>query len=280
MISIITAIHNQLDMNKLFWDYLVRYTKNEFELIIIDNNSTDGSREFFQSLGANVRVIANQENYSYPYCQNQGIEIAQYDVLAFLNNDLLVSPDWDERVMQVLGKDKRHVVSVGSNDRLCQRATTRSLANRWKRIKYPCIMLFGQKGYSLRLMRWLCYGNWERFTERIWKKYGTTTTDGFSGSAIIMNRKAIEILGLWDLSQQGADFDLFYRTCDRWEREGDLRPMATINGVFVHHYRRLTMYVNHPPFVDKDNLSTLDAKWPAQDLARWLRVVNFESDKI
>ena len=40
MISIIAAVHNQLPINKLFYDSLVKYTYHPFELIIIDNNSS------------------------------------------------------------------------------------------------------------------------------------------------------------------------------------------------------------------------------------------------
>jgi len=47
MISVITAIYNQRAVNELFWEHLQRYTKNSFELIIIDNGSTDGSADFF-----------------------------------------------------------------------------------------------------------------------------------------------------------------------------------------------------------------------------------------
>ncbi|MDD2962187.1 MAG: glycosyltransferase [Muribaculaceae bacterium] len=72
MITIITAIYNQLPMNKLYWEYLNRYTTVPYELIIVDNGSTDGSLEFFQNLEKYypVTVIANDGNYSYPYCQN------------------------------------------------------------------------------------------------------------------------------------------------------------------------------------------------------------------
>ena len=48
MISIVTAVHNQIGMNRLFYETLKRNTRNVYELIIIDNNSTDGSREFFR----------------------------------------------------------------------------------------------------------------------------------------------------------------------------------------------------------------------------------------
>jgi Predicted glycosyltransferases len=276
MISIITAVYNQLDMNKLFWEYLKKYTDSAFELIIIDNCSTDGSREFFESLvDENVIVIANKENYSYPHCQNQGISVAKYECLVFLNNDLLVSPHWDTRMFQVLGKNDRDVVSFGTNDRLFNKEVSKEKQRRWKRIKYPLITIFGQRRFSLKLMMSLCYGSWEKFTEKNFATYGLSLTDGFSGSAIAMNRAAIEKIGEWDKTQQGADFDIFYRTCQRSETVGDLKPLAIINGVYMHHFRRLTFYQKYPPFKDRENLRSLDEKWLKEDLDRWLKVVNF-----
>ena len=106
MISIVTAVHNQIGMNRLFYETLKRNTRNVYELIIIDNNSTDGSREFFREHADTV--IENPGNYSYPYCQNQGIAAARYDYLVFLNNDVLVPAGWDEhllRTMHVSGAD-------------------------------------------------------------------------------------------------------------------------------------------------------------------------------
>ena len=280
MISIITAIYNQLDMNKLYWEYLNKYTDHPFELIIIDNNSDDGSREFFQSLGEKVKVIANRENYSYPYCQNQGIAIAKYDILAFFNNDMLVSPHWDSRALQVLGKDNRDVISLGSNDRLYDQKTSKCLQRRWKHIKYPCIMLFGQKMFGLKLMQRMCYGNWEKFCEKNYKRYGASFTVGFSGASILMNRKAIEKIGLWDESQQFADFDLFFRSCQRAETVGDLQPLAVVNGIFTHHYRRLTLYSNCPPFADAARLIPLEKKWPPTDYNRWMALINFQKSSL
>lgn len=277
MISIITAIHNQLEMNKLYWQYLLKYTDNIFELIIIDNVSDDGSREFFESLGPTVKVIANDRNYSYPHCQNQGIEIAKYDTLAFLNNDLLVSPHWDSRMLEVLGTDNRHVVSLSSNDRMVDKSTTKRISRRWKHIKYPIITLFSTSRFSLLAMLRLCYGNWERCCERIYRKYGLSLTPGFSGSAIIMNRKAIGLLGCWDPSQQGADFNLFFETCQRHEQHGDIQPIAIVNGIFVHHYRRLTLYGSWPAFADAENLKTMEEKWGAERIARWSKIIDFEA---
>lgn len=277
MISIITAVYNQLDMNRLFWNYLKKYTDNAFELIIIDNCSTDGSREFFESLSNyNVIVIANNENYSYPHCQNQGINIAKFETLVFLNNDLLVSPHWDSRLLQVLGKDNQDVVSFGTNDRLVNKKISDKILRRWKLVKYPIITLFGQSAFSLKLMAFMCYGNWEKYTNRMFNSYGFSLTVGFSGSAIAMNRQAIAKIGEWDKSQQAADFDIFLRTCHRNEEVGDIKPLSIINGVYMHHYRRLTFYAKYPPFADVDNLCSLHEKWGEEYVKRWMAVIKFK----
>jgi GT2 family glycosyltransferase len=276
MISIITAIYNQLDMNKLFWVYLNKYTDNGFELIIVDNGSQDGSREFFQSLKGNVTVIANDGNYSYPHCQNQGLAIAKYDMLAFFNNDILVPPHWDSRITKVLGKDNQDVVSLSSNDRLYDKIVSKKIKRNWKHIKYPIKAVLGQRLIVLKFMAFLCYGNWERFTNKIFQQYGYSLTIGFSGSAIIMNRRAIEKLGSWDSTQQSADFDLFFRTCLRSETVGDIKPLAIINGVYNHHFSRMTFHKEHPEYKDADHLKLIDEKWNEYDLADWKKLVNFE----
>ncbi len=264
-------------MNKIYWESLVRSTDGAFELIIIDNNSTDGSREFFESCGERVTVIHNDCNYSYPHCQNQGIAAAKGDVLAFFNNDMILSQHWDSRMLEVLGRDGYEILSLGSNDRCFDKQTSQSMQRRWKRCKYPIITLFGQSRFALKLMSWLCYGNWDRYCQRHFDRYGLSITSGFSGSAIVVTRRAMELITIWDPRQQGADFNLFYQTCDYAERGGsgaDLRPIGVVNGVFTNHYRRLTFYQKFPPFTDADKLGNYRDNWSLEQLKRYNRVID------
>lgn len=262
MLSIITAIYNQLQMNQLYYDSIVKSTDGEWELIIIDNGSTDGSREFFENLSdSRVKVVRNDGNYSYPFCQNKGIENASGDVMAFLNNDILLSRHWNSRISQVLGKEGYEVLSVSSNDNMPTNQQTRHISRKFKRIKYPLLALFGSKRWVLKLIVRLTYGNLDEFAEKMWEKYSTNLKKGFSGSVVVMTRKAIEILNGWDPTQQGADFDMALRTSKRWEEEGDIRPLSIIEGVMVHHFRRLTMREKFPPFKDASNLRSLEEKW-------------------
>jgi GT2 family glycosyltransferase len=113
MISIITAIHNGLAINKFYEASLKKYTVNQFELIIIDNASADGSAEFFENAG--YTVVRNQQNYSYPYCQNQGIKIAKGNYFFFLNNDIVLGPRWDELLIEISTKHKLDILSACDN---------------------------------------------------------------------------------------------------------------------------------------------------------------------
>jgi len=270
MISIITAIYNQLDMNRLYWESVTANTDGDWELIIVDNVSTDGSREFFEAFGSKVKVIANDGNYSYPYCQNRGIAAAKGDVFAFFNNDIILPPHWDTRMLKVLGRDGYEVLALASNDRTGDAVSTRRLSRRWKRIKYPVITIFGQRRRALKAMIWLCYGKWDKFSDKMWRKYGLGLRLGFSGSAVMMTRKAVDIFDGWDPSQQAADFDMYLRTMQRAETVGDIKPMSVVGGVFHHHFRRLTMRCDYPPFVDADNLRSPFEKWDRPTYDRYI----------
>jgi len=259
MISIITAIYNQLGMNKLFYEYLLKYTKYPFELIIVDNKSDDGSCEFFESVGA--RIIRNNANYSYPFCQNRGIEIAKYDYLVFLNNDVLVSKNWDERAIEIMTKHGLDIVSCSSPEKIESKEKTHSHFKKWKYIKNPIVFLFGNHSWVLKLTHWLMYGNWEKWTEKRYEKFKDSLVLGIAGNNVIMTRRGLEKIGTWDERVQFADFDIFLKSRKRNIEIGDMKPVQVLPGVYVHHFNRLTFKKKFPPFVDSDNLITIEEKW-------------------
>lgn len=161
MINIVTAVHNQIGMNRLFYETLKRNTRNVYELIIIDNNSTDGSREFFREYADTV--IENLGNYSYPYCQNQGIAVVRYECPVFLNNDVLLPAGWDEHLLRTMHVSGADAIPPCSNDDMESRAVQRRINTRWKYVKYPLLKLFGTRYAVLRLMKRLMYPDFERF---------------------------------------------------------------------------------------------------------------------
>lgn len=66
----------------------------DWEAIVVDNGSTDGTAEWLREAHPTVRVIANTENYGFAAAINQGIEASDSQYVVTLNNDTEASPGW------------------------------------------------------------------------------------------------------------------------------------------------------------------------------------------
>lgn len=267
-LSIIVVVRDQLPMNRLFLEHLRAATDGPYELIVVDNLSTDGSAEYFAAQGA--KVLINDQSYGYGYSHNRGLSAATGDLVAFLNNDLILSPHWDTRLRETMAANGLDVITPCTAENVEDRAATQRLMRRWKRIKNPIFFLLGPRRLALRLTHRLMYGGWNRFVEARWQRFGHRVKEGFVGAAVVMSRRGLELLGAWDPLVQAADFDLFIRSKDRSLKQGDVMPCAIALGVFVHHYIRLTSKRERRPFVDQDRFVTIDAKWGAELAARYL----------
>ncbi len=259
MISVISTSHNQIGANKLYVESLRKYTVNKFELIVIDNISSDGTREFYEK-NCDV-LIKNDNNYSYPYCQNQGIAKAKYEYLAFLNNDIILSPGWDSKAIEIMEKEGIDYLSFASTDHLETLESTKKWQKKWRIVKYPLLKLFGSGKTSLWLMHKLFYGNWEKFNAKWEQKNKGKIITGFSGSCLMIKKTAFQKIENWDNRIQAADWDLFFKTIERSRKVGDTKPIQLALGIYIHHFQKLSFKAKHPQFIDKNNLISLEEKW-------------------
>lgn len=111
--SLVMLTCNQLHFTQICIDSLFAYTHTPFELIVVDNGSTDGTLEYLDALVAAdlpVRVIANPVNLGFGAGNNQGLAVARGDYIALINNDLVVTDGWLERMIDQL--DQRAGVGI------------------------------------------------------------------------------------------------------------------------------------------------------------------------
>ena len=101
-------------LSKLF-DSLLRFENpSEFELIIVDHASTDGSRELTRSQFDSLRIkmMCYQGNNSFSYGCNQGVLHAASDTLVFLNNDIILDQTVLAEMHRVLKQSAAPCVSL------------------------------------------------------------------------------------------------------------------------------------------------------------------------
>lgn len=72
------------------------------EVIVVDNGSTDGSREWLDERWPQVRVIAHAQNLGFAVAANRGIEAAAAHAVALVNTDVDLAADWLERMLGAL----------------------------------------------------------------------------------------------------------------------------------------------------------------------------------
>lgn len=103
MTSIILPTINGLPLLQQAIGSIRTYTnpyKTPFELIVVDNGSTDGTAEWCAREG--VKLIALPKNEGFPAACNRGLRLAKGDYLLLLNNDVTVSEGWLSGMLDVL----------------------------------------------------------------------------------------------------------------------------------------------------------------------------------
>lgn len=79
-----------------------------FDVVVVDNASVDGSVDFLKKEFATVKVVESKENLGFGRGNNLGVEkFPNYDAFLFLNNDVSVPKDWLGKLVDVLKSDER-----------------------------------------------------------------------------------------------------------------------------------------------------------------------------
>jgi len=275
MLSIIVAIHNQIGHNQLFLEGLRKYTSGSYEIIVVDNNSTDGSADYCEANGC--RVIRNKSNLCYPESMNMGLLSARGDYICFLNNDVYVGPNWDTSLIDAMEEHGLDAVCPLGLEQMPTRALTDWMHGRW-----DAIGRWRHSGMTPRGLYGLIesmYGDWECFCLEVRRCFYPRLLDGIIGSCVMVKRSLIDKIGLLDERIQAADWDLYYTLRKREEEVGDVHRAMIVSWVYVHHFMRATLKGKPEPFSCKHPRLSIDQKWSREEQVRlWCKPWEFHRD--
>jgi GT2 family glycosyltransferase len=117
--SIVVVTYDNLVFTRLcLASVLANTAADDFELIVVDNGSKDGTPGYLALLSerhARVRAVLNGTNRGFAAACNQGLALADGDDLVLLNNDTLVPPGWLQRLRRHLRNPEVGLVGPVTN---------------------------------------------------------------------------------------------------------------------------------------------------------------------
>lgn len=116
-ISFIVPLFNHLDASREMLVSLQRTLPPELshEILLIDDGSTDGTREWLQGLkDRHIKPLFNPANLGYAAANNRAVASARGEILGLLNNDLVFTPGWLEPMLAALEHPSGRVGLVGN----------------------------------------------------------------------------------------------------------------------------------------------------------------------
>lgn len=103
--SIVILCCNELDYTRLCLESILHHTREPYELLIVDNGSTDETPAYLNALRgkagpARVHIIRNEKNVGFPAGVNQALPLTRGEYVVLLNNDTVLTPSWLEGLVR------------------------------------------------------------------------------------------------------------------------------------------------------------------------------------
>ena len=93
-VSVIIVNYNGKKLLEKCLESLFKVEYDNFEVIVVDNNSTDDSVQFITKIYPSIIIIKLDSNKGFAEPNNLGAKIAKGDFLLLLNNDTIVTPNF------------------------------------------------------------------------------------------------------------------------------------------------------------------------------------------
>src|SRR5271157_1977908 len=100
MVSVLIVTWNSAQYLQQCFASVDRQDYPDREVVVVDNASTDSTRELLQPLESQWRVIYNERNVGFAAGQNQAIRAANGELLLCLNPDVLLADDFVRRLAE------------------------------------------------------------------------------------------------------------------------------------------------------------------------------------
>lgn len=253
-LSIIIVNYNAREYLKKCLDSIFESTFKNFEVIIVDNASRDGSVEELREYGLKIELIINKKNVGFSKANNQGIKKASGRYVLFLNPDTNVYPNTFKYMVNFMDRQKSTGAATCKvllpNGRIDD-ASHRGLPTPWNSFSYfsgleklmPKSKIFG--GYHM---------GWENLNK-------IHEIRACAGAFMIVRYEAGEEIGWWDEDYffYGEDLDFCLELAKKnWK-------IFYVPNASILHYKGISSGIkNHSKHLSHADLETQKAATTAR----------------
>jgi GT2 family glycosyltransferase len=251
LVSIVILCCNEVEVTRVCLESIRRHTRAPYELILIDNGSTDATPEVLKQVGdwlepVRVEVVRNEKNLGYPAGVNQGLAESRGEWIVLLNNDTAVTPNWLQGLIQIsLAEGGPALVGPVTNNAPPPQLLTAGYAD-----------LSGLDQFAVRR------------SSEFGKKF--LAFDRLTGFCLLIPRVVLDRIGGMD-ERYGAGF---FDDDDLCIRVRKLRlPLRVALGVYIHHEGSRTfraLGINTSSLLE-ENLGKFRDKWGDEAAAPYRR---------
>jgi GT2 family glycosyltransferase len=175
------------------------------EIIVVDNNSLDGSQDAIERQFPDVILIRNSENIGFAGANNQGIKISKGKYILILNPDTVLFPEALDRMLVFMEKNSQ-VGAITPKIWLDERRTLQSF------ILHPFTIgnyIFAHSPIGRAFLHnWVLKKLWKKDIE-IWLAKGPLEVDCIAGTCIMVRKEVLKTTGLLD-----KNFFMFFEDVD------------------------------------------------------------------
>lgn len=107
-VSINIVIYNGLKYIKPCFDSILNQSFKDFEIIAIDNNSSDDSVKFIKENYPNIRLIQNNENVGFAKAHNQAINLNNSEYILVTNQDIFLEYNFLEKLINFMDNNQNY----------------------------------------------------------------------------------------------------------------------------------------------------------------------------
>ena len=197
----------------------------EGEIIVVDNNSVDGSLNLINNKFSEIVLIANKKNTGFSVANNQGIKIAKGSNILLLNPDTVIQEDSLRKCLEFFDKNE----DAGALGVKMYDGNGRFLPESKRGLPTPSVAFYKIFGLSSLFPNSKTFG---KYHLGYLSQNENHKVDVLSGAFMMIRKKVLDEVGLLDETffMYGEDIDLSYRI-----KEGGYENYYFSNTNIIHY---------------------------------------------